>query len=191
MAANCDFYHWHSLLSPRQDFFKARIEISTEFVGKNFIRRALIREHSADNYPFIFHEHLFLIRKCVFPLRQQLKSLLCIPGQRDNHLDERSHQDEFHELNYYNGRGASSRELYDSQHSRIAPLASRLLGLSFPTSSPPRVRVALAQDTSPSSIHYARTNAVFIQRSPRRIHVSRPHLRDTKPSGIVLYGDII
>ncbi|CAL1673969.1 unnamed protein product [Lasius platythorax] len=48
------------------------------------------------------------------------------------------YEDEFHELNYYNGRGASSRELYDSQHSRIAPLASRLLGLSFPTPSPAR-----------------------------------------------------
>lgn len=190
MAANCDFYHWHSLLSPRQDFFKARIEISTEFVGKNFIRCVLIREHLADNYPLLFTSIYFLYANVSFRC-VQLKSLLCIPGQRDNYLDERSYQDEFHELNYYNGRGASSRELYDSQHSRIAPLASRLLGLSFPTSSPPRVRVALAQDTSPSSIHYARTNAVFIQRSPRRIHVSRPHLRDTKPSGIVLYGDII
>lgn len=103
------------------------------------------------------------------------------------------YEDEFHELNYYNGRGASSRELYDSQHSRIVPLASRLLGLSFPPPPAARVREprAGAQDTSPSSIHYARTNAVFIQRSPRRIHVSRPHLRDTKPTGIVLYGDII
>lgn len=101
------------------------------------------------------------------------------------------YEDEFHELNYYNAHGASSRELYESQHSRIVPLASRLLGLSFPPPSPSRVRAAPAQDTSPSSIHYARTNAVFIQRSLRRIHVSRPHLRDTKPTGIVLYGDII
>lgn len=121
----------------------------------------------------------------------EIRMLLHPWTEHDKYLVEKRYQDEFHELNYYNGRGASSRELYDSLHSRIAPLASRLLGLSFPTSSPPHVRVALAQDTSPSSIHYARTNAVFIQRSPCRIHVSRPHLRDTKPSGIVLYGDII
>lgn len=52
------------------------------------------------------------------------------------------YEDEFHELNYYNGRGASSRELYDSQHSRIVPLASRLLGLSFPP--PPAARATRA-----------------------------------------------
>lgn len=57
---------------------------------------------------------------------------LHVLGQRDNMTALEGYEDEFHELNYYNGRGASSRALYDSQHSRIVPLASRLLGLSFP-----------------------------------------------------------
>lgn len=63
---------------------------------------------------------------------------LHVPGQRDNNMTAlEGYEDEFHELNYYNGRGASSRALYDSQHSRIVPLASRLLGLSFPPPLPP------------------------------------------------------
>lgn len=151
------------------------------------ISQSARRVTSSVRSSFVACAHFFVVtqlERCSDP------RLNCVP-RNGNALIPGRCEDEFHELNYYNGRGASSRELYDSQHSRIVPLASRLLGLSFPPPSLARTSLAPAQDTSPSSIHYARTNAVFIQRSPRRIHVSRPHLRDTKPTGIVLYGDII
>jgi len=54
---------------------------------------------------------------------------LGVPDQCDNNntTSLEGREDEFHELNYYNGRGASSRELYDSQHSRIVPLVGYLV----------------------------------------------------------------
>lgn len=85
-------------------------------------------------YSFFFNYIFLIFLRSFVEYNWNTVAYLRISGQHDNNtivLDR--YEDEFHELNYYNGRGASSRELYDSQHSRIAPLASRLLGLSFPT----------------------------------------------------------
>lgn len=72
----------------------------------------------------------------------------------------------FYQLNYCNGRNASKRVLYDSQHSRTAPLARPLFRcILLSTITRIYIYIYAAQDTSPSSIHYARTNAVFIQRA--------------------------
>lgn len=75
---------------------------------------------------------------------------VAIEGSRNRRTSGVSVRRKFHKLNYYNGRIATRDRVYESQHSRIVRLPGATLA---------------APRYGPSSIHYAGTNAVFIQRT--------------------------